>query len=300
MLKGSIVALITPFKHDESIDFLALSRLIDFHLLSETDAILFNGTTGESPTISLSEFEEIGDYIVRKVDGRIPVIAGIGGNNTKSVILNARTAERIGADYLLVVSPAYNKPSPGGIRDYYKSVAYNTSLPIIMYNVPGRTASNIPVDIIIELGKEIDNIIGVKEASGNMDRYMEIIHKSSETFSVFAGDDSIALPAVLMGGKGCISVVANQIPEEFSTMMALGLQNKVKEARDIHYKYLPLMLSNFIESNPIPVKTALSEMGFCECVFRSPLCKMEYQNQVKYLELLESYNLIESRIQAIT
>jgi 4-hydroxy-tetrahydrodipicolinate synthase len=299
MLTGSIVALITPFDQNEEIDFLSLSRLLDFHLQAKTNAILFNGTTGESPTITLDEFVAIGEFVVEKVGGRIPVMAGIGGNCTKEVIKKAMIAESIGVDYLLAVSPSYSKPTNNGILHYYSSISNASSLPIIMYNVPGRTATNITVDIIIEIARRFENIIGIKEASGNIERYMDIINRVPPGFSVYAGDDSLALCAIIMGGKGCISVVANEIPSEFATMIDLALNNKIDEAREIHYKFLPLMQANFIETNPIPVKTALSRMGFCENVFRSPLCKMEIQNQEPFLQLLESYNLMESRILAI-
>lgn len=290
---GSIVALVTPFTEKEEVDFSALDVLVDFHLENGTNAILVNGTTGESPTVSLEEFDKITKHVVKRVKGRIPILAGTGSNNTEQAIIKSQIAKYNGVDGLLVVSPYYNKPTDKGIKNYFGDIALSTSLPIIMYNVPGRTGSNMSINLILELAKKHKNIIGIKEASGNMERIMNLINQSSSDFKVYSGDDSLALGSVLMGGNGCISVVANQIPKVFSQMLNSARNGEIEIAKSLHYKYYNLMKLNFIESNPIPVKTALHTMGLIQLNFRSPMYCMEKESAQVLLEELDKLNLVQ-------
>ncbi|GLR17805.1 4-hydroxy-tetrahydrodipicolinate synthase [Portibacter lacus] len=294
-LRGSIVALVTPFENDGGIDYPALSQLINFHLENGTSGILVNGTTAESPCITLEEFDSITKFVVDQVNGAIPVIAGTGSNSTDQAIIRSQIAEYNGVDGLLVVSPYYNKPTAKGLLEYFGSIATSTSLPIIIYNVPGRTASNIPTDIILELARRHRTIIGIKEASGSMEKIMDLIQNRPSGFLVYSGDDSLALNTVLIGGDGCISVVANQIPKVFSQMLNAGLNGEIEIARNLHYKYYELMKLNFIETNPIPVKTALHQMGLISLNFRSPMCTMEEENEAILSKELNNLSLTSSK-----
>ncbi|MCL4107192.1 UNVERIFIED_CONTAM: hypothetical protein GTU68_033007 [Idotea baltica] len=291
-LKGSIVALITPFDNEGNIDYAVISKLVSFHLKNGTSGILINGTTAESPCITLEEFDKLTKFVVDQVDGTIPVIAGTGSNSTDQAITKSQIAEYNGVDGLLVVSPYYNKPTPKGLHNYFGSIASLSSLPIIIYNVPGRTGSNMSTELILELATKHKTIIGVKEASGSMEKIMDLIQNRPDGFQVFSGDDSLALNTVLMGGDGCISVIANQIPKVFSQMLNAGLNGDLEIARNLHYKYYSLMKLNFIESNPIPVKTALHHMGLIDLNFRSPMCRMDAENETILLEELTSLSLI--------
>jgi 4-hydroxy-tetrahydrodipicolinate synthase len=292
-LQGSIVALITPFDKELNIDFNALGRLIDFHLENGTEAIVVNGTTGESPTITLDEFDALTKFAVKRVNGQIPVIAGTGSNNTDQAIAKSCIAEYNGASGLLVVTPYYNKPTSKGLKTYFRSIAEATKLPIIMYNVPGRSGVNMSIDLIIDLAKSYPNIQGIKEASGSLDRIMDLIQNRPKGFSVYSGDDHLALSTVLMGGDGCISVVANQIPKVFCQMLSSALNGEVELSRSLHYKYLDLMKVNFVETNPIPVKTSLYHMGWSDLNFRSPMCTMEEENEERLLSVLNKLGLLE-------
>jgi len=291
-LRGSIVALVTPFTETDGIDYDNLKRLLDFHIENGTEAIVLNGTTGESPTISIEEFDIMIKFAVDYVNGRIPIIAGTGSNNTQHAIQMSRIATDQGADALLVVSPYYNKPTDSGLRSYFGSIARSTSLPIIMYNVPGRTASSMSTSLIYSLAEEFDNIIGIKEAAGDMLRIMDLIENRPQGFLIYSGDDSLAVSTILMGGDGCISVVANQIPKIFSQMLNSALDGEVELARKLHYKYYNLMKLNFIETNPIPIKTALHKMGLIDLNFRSPMCEMENDNASVLLQELNKLNCI--------
>lgn len=291
-LSGSIVAIVTPFNNDGTIDFRGLSNLIDFHLLNKTDGILVCGTTGETPTLTERECGQVISFTVKQVNGRIPVIAGTGANATKKTIENCIAAEQLGVDGLLIVGPYYNKPTASGYLQHFSEVAQSTSLPIIIYNVPGRTGSNIPTEVIIDLAELFENIIGIKEASGDLIQMMDIIDRRPEGFKIFSGCDDLAFPLMCLGGDGCISVVANQIPFEFSEMLRLAQEGNFDSARKLHYRYLELMNINFIESNPQPVKTSLAMMGLIKDNFRSPMCRMEDRNRNKLENALIGVNLI--------
>lgn len=288
--QGSFVAVVTPFTKDKDVDYPALDGLINFHLENETDGIVVCGTTGEAATLSKEEYTEVIKFVIEKVNKRIPVIAGTGSNSTHTAIENSRLAESLGADAVLLVAPYYNKPMRKGLKDYFTQVAQSVSVPVILYNVPGRTSSNIPADLVVELAMEVDNIAGIKEASGNLEQLACILRDKPENFMVFSGDDALAFPAVCLGADGVISVAANLFPQEFHDLIKYALNGDVEKAREIHLKYLQIIQLCFIESNPIPVKTGLSLMGKVQEEFRSPMSTMEEEN--KSLLLVELQKLL--------
>ncbi|MGQ1891918.1 4-hydroxy-tetrahydrodipicolinate synthase [Thermophagus sp. OGC60D27] len=291
-LQGSIVAIVTPFKNSGQIDFEAFDELVEFHVNNGTDGIVVCGTTGETPTLSDAEDAELIARCVKKVNGRIPVIAGSGSNSTSDCIKYSQKAAQLGADALLVVTPYYNKPSRRGIYKHFSQVAKNVDAPIILYNVPGRTGSAIDPETAIELAIHHENIIGIKEAGGDISVFAELLANKPEGFKVFSGDDFLAFSANGMGADGCISVVANLIPADFHTMMKASIDGDLETARKLFFKYRTLMKLMFVESNPLPVKTALALMGKVSEVFRAPLCEMEDENrdqlkfELKKLKLL--------------
>ncbi len=293
-LQGSIVAIVTPFNNNGSIDYESLGNLLQFHLDNNTHGILVCGTTGETATLSNDEYREVIEFTVSNINGRLPVIAGTGTNSTATTIENCTIAGNAGVDGFLIVGPYYNKPTANGFYAHYSQVAQSTNLPIIIYNVPGRTGQNIPTDIILRLANEFENIVAVKEASGDITQIMDILNRRPEDFRVYSGDDSLAYPLMCLGADGCISVVANEIPLEFSQMIELALNENYNGAREIHYKYLELMNMNFIESNPQPVKTVLSLMGLIQENFRLPICEMETKNRNQLEELITDIELINN------
>ncbi len=278
-VRGSIVALVTPFGDDGAVDFAALERLIGFHAENGTDGLLICGTTGETPTLSEAEYAEVVSFAVEKVDGRLPVVAGAGTNATATTVRNCEAAAAAGVDALLVVGPYYNKPTAVGFYEHFAAAAQATPLPLIVYNVPGRTGKNIPTSVLLRLAGHHENVVGVKEASGDLGQIMDILRRRPEDFLVYSGDDALAFPMVALGAQGCISVVANEIPREFASLMHLALAGEIEKARALHFKYLNLMNLNFVESNPIPVKTALALMGMIRPNFRLPMCPMEAANR---------------------
>ncbi len=286
-LTGSIVAIVTPFDENDKIDYIALDKLIDFHLENQTNGIVVSGTTGESPSFSAEEYTELVTFVVKKVNKRIPVIAGSGCNNTHKTVERSKKAEQCGADAILVVTPYYNKPMPAGYYQHFAEVAKNVNIPIIMYNVPGRTAKPMPIPVALKLTNDFKNIVAIKEASGDLMTIMELVARKPGNFKIYSGDDPLAMAAVLMGADGCISVAANVIPKEFSQLMQLSAQHKIEEAKILQYKYLNLMNLNFIESNPIPVKTFLFYMGYIKENFRLPMTKIENEQtrNILYYEL---------------
>lgn len=290
-LKGSSVAIVTPFRKDEKIDRQALAGLVDWQIAEGTRAIVVAGTTGEAVTLSDEEHIELIALVVEQVAGRVPVVAGTGSNSTSKAIYKTRKAEEVGSDCVLSVGPYYNKPTQEGFYQHFAAIADCTSLPVVLYNVPGRTGSNITAETVLRLA-EIKNIIGVKEASGNLDQVMQILRKRPEGFLVLSGDDAFTLPLVALGGDGVISVVANEIPGPFSQMVRAALEGDWDTARGLHYRYLSLMNLNFIESNPIPVKTALAMMGRIEERFRLPLVPISDSNRSKLRTALEELALV--------
>lgn len=291
-LQGSIAALVTPFKTDGSIDFEAFDRLLDFHINNGTSGVVVCATTGETPTLSEAEDAQMFRHAVERVNHRIPVIAGTGSNSTQSCIKYSQNAIAAGVDALLVVGPYYNKPTSKGMYLHFSELAKNVDAPIILYNVPGRTGSAIKPDVVARLANDYKNIVGIKEASGNIMATAELIARCPKDFNVYSGDDNLSFLCNCLGAKGCISVACNVFPREFSQMMKLSIDGKLAEAREIFYKYRRLMDLLFIESNPIPVKAALAAMGMMEEVYRAPLCQMEDVNKKMLLDELKKLNLI--------
>ena len=260
-LFGSIPAIVTPFKKNGDVDLPALEKLIKYQLEGGVDAIVVCGSTGEAATLNDEEYSTVIKTVVKKVAAnkiRVPVIAGAGSNDTKKAIHFSELAKKAGADGLLHVTPYYNKPTPNGLVLHFKEIAKAVDMPIIIYNVPGRTGSNVSPATIVRIAREVPEVKAVKEASGSLNQMMEIINEVArngpKNFVVLCGDDALALPLIALGGMGCISVVCNEVPKLFSRMIHLALAGKMNEARKLHYMILGLMNVNFIESNPIPVK----------------------------------------------
>jgi 4-hydroxy-tetrahydrodipicolinate synthase len=290
MFKGSIVAIVTPFNNGK-VDEKALGNLIEWHIRQGTNAIVPCGTTGESATLDYEEHHEVIRFTVEKVRKRVPVIAGTGANSTDETIMITKEAKKSGADAALIVAPYYNKPTQEGLYRHYKAVARAVNMPIVLYNVPGRTAVNILPSTVARLA-EIKNIVALKEATGDMKQASEVIRLCGDKIAVLSGDDFTTLPLMALGGKGTISVSANVAPKLVSRMCALWLQGKYAEARKIHFQLEPLNASMFIETNPIPVKTALSLMGKIREEFRLPLCEMAPANKEKLKKVLKDMKLI--------
>ena len=289
--RGTTVALITPFLSDGRIDVLRLKDLLDWQIEEGTDVILTMGTTGESATLSHEEHQQVIELTVQHVNGRVPVMAGAGSNYTQEAVNLTRFATQAGADAILLVGPYYNKPTQEGFFQHFKTIAAATHLPVILYNVPGRTASNITAQTTLRLA-EIPNICGIKEASGDLSQIMHIIANRPKDFLVLSGDDAISLAILALGGDGIISVVANEAPAVLKAMVTAAFNGNWDEARRLHYQLLPLMEINFIESNPIPVKTAMALMGKIEENFRLPLVKMSDNNKNKLKAVLQDLKLL--------
>ena len=289
---GCGTALVTPFRKDLSLDEETLRRMVRRQIAAGINFLVPCGTTGESPTLSHEEHLRVVAITIEEAKGKVPVLAGAGGYDTRHVIELAREAERMGADGILSVTPYYNKPTQEGLYHHFKAIASSTSLPIILYNVPPRTNVNIDPATLRQLS-EIENIIGVKEASGNISQITQVIQQVPEEFLVFSGDDALTLPLVAMGGRGIISVASNEIPAEMTRLAQLCLAGNFKEARAMQRKWLPLLEVNFIETNPTPVKAAMAEMGLLEPVFRLPLVPPRSENLAKIRAVLESLALLE-------
>lgn len=290
MFQGSIVAIVTPFKKGK-VDEKALCELIEWHISQGTNAIVPCGTTGESATLDYKEHYRVIDITIKTVNKRIPVIAGAGANSTDETIEITKHAKKSGADAVLLVAPYYNKPTQEGLYRHYKTVAEKVDIPIVLYNVPGRTAVNILPQTVARLA-EIKNIVAIKEASGDMKQVSEIIRLCGDRITVISGDDFTTLPLLALGGKGVISVTANIVPGDVSKMCSLWLKGQHDKARELHYKLEPLNGAMFIETNPIPVKTALAMMGKIQEEFRLPLCEMSPSNKEKLRKVLEDMKLI--------
>lgn len=290
MFKGSIVAIVTPFK-DGKVDENALGNLIEWHIAEGTDAIVPCGTTGESATLEYDEHYRVIEHTVKVVNGRVPVIAGTGANSTDETIRMTAKAKELGADGALLVSPYYNKPTQEGVFLHYEKVAKTVDIPIILYNVPGRTAMNVLPETVARLC-EIENVVAIKEASGNMAQVSDLVRLCGDNITVLSGDDFTTFTLLALGGKGGISVVANIAPKDVSDMIKMWNKGNIEESRNLHFKLEPLNKSMFIETNPIPVKTALSMMGKIQEEFRLPLCSMSKANKDKLKEAVKNYGLI--------
>lgn len=270
-LIGMGVALITPFKEDETIDFDALARLVEHQIKNGTDYLVVCGTTAETPTLTEEEKDEIKSFVVNCAAGRIPIVLGVGGNNTKAVANQLQTTDFTGIDAILSVTPYYNKPSQEGLYQHYAAIAKASPLPVILYNVPGRTGVNMLPETTIRLANEFANICAVKEASGNFAQIDEIIKNKPADFLVISGDDGITFPLITLGAVGVISVIGNAFPKEFSKMVRLALHGDYNNARQIHYRFNELFSLLFVEGNPAGVKSMLALMGMIENKLRLPL-----------------------------
>lgn len=291
-ISGAITAIATPFKKEGEIDVSALQNFIKFQLKEGIDGIVPCGSTGEAATLTPEDYQLVVKTVVNEVKGKVPVIAGAGSNDTAKAVNFSKLAKEAGVDALLHVTPFYNKPTLNGLIAHYKEIARETDMPIILYNVPGRTGLNSTASMTLEVARKVPQVIGVKEASGDLNQMMDIIRGSSDSFNVLSGDDSNALPLLSVGGNGCISVVANEVPKKFSQLIRFGLEGNINQAKKLHYDLLDLMNINFIETNPLPVKTALNMMGLFEEVFRLPLVPMKKENKVVLKKVLKETNLI--------
>ncbi len=265
------VALITPFKNDESVDYDALLRLVDYQLQNGTDYLVVLGTTAETPTLTEYEKEKIVELVVSRVNGQIPIIKGEGGNNTRAIVDKLKKNDYSGIDGILSVVPYYNKPSQEGIYQHYKAISEASSLPIISYNVPGRTGVNMTPDTTLRIANDFANIVAVKEASGNMTQMDEIIKRKPEHFEVISGDDGVTFPLITLGAIGVISVIGNAFPKEFSRMTRLALEGDYASALTIHHSFNELFNLLFVDGNPAGVKCMLNMMGYIENKLRLPL-----------------------------
>jgi 4-hydroxy-tetrahydrodipicolinate synthase len=293
-IRGCGTALVTPFRRDGSLDPAALRRLVQFQMREGIDFLVPCGTTGESPTLEHDEYLEVIHIVVEVAGGKIPVVAGAGGNNTKKIIDLVRDIRPLGVQAILSVAPYYNKPTQEGLYQHFKAIADATDLPMILYNVPGRTSSNIEPATVARLSK-IPNIIGIKEASGSITQQMEVLNAVERGFRVLSGDDSFTFPLMALGGMGVISVISNEIPRLMSRLTRLMLDGQYDEARKLNAQLLPLMQVNFIETNPIPVKAALAMMGVIEEVYRLPLVPMKPENRAKLEKVLAAQGLLQAQ-----
>lgn len=291
LFKGSGVAIVTPFTKDNKVDFATLGELLEYHVENKTDAIIICGTTGESATLNDKEHKDTIEYAVKEINGRIPVIAGTGSNDTSYAIEMSQYAESVGADGLLVVTPYYNKATDIGLIKHFTKIADSVNIPIILYNVPGRTGVNMKASVVAELSKH-KNIQGVKEASGDLGLATEIARLCPPDFAIYSGNDDIVVPTLSIGGCGVISVVANILPLETHDMVMSYLNGDIKKARDIQLKMKPLIDSLFIEPNPIPVKTAMNLLGKEVGELRLPLCDMSEGNLKILTDSMADYGLL--------
>ena len=291
--QGTGTALITPFKADGLVDEKALRRLVDFQIAGGVEMILPCGTTGEGATLDENETDRVAQIVIEQANRRALIIVGAGSNSTAKAIHGTKRARKLGADGVLSVGPYYNKPTQQGYFEHFKAIAESEDIPIVVYNVPGRTAGNIEAKTILRLA-ETPNIVAVKESSGNLSQIMDVIRDRPAHFRVLAGDDWIALAALALGADGVVSVVSNQTPGMMHAMIEAAMEGNLAKARELHYKLLPLMNINFIESNPIPVKAALAMMGMIEESYRLPLVRMSPANREKVAKVVEEMGLVQT------
>jgi len=291
-IRGCGTALVTPFRKDGSVDEAALRRLVQFQLRSGIDFLVPCGTTGETPTLEHGEYLGVLRLVLEEARGKVPVIVGVGGNHTKKVCDLAAEVEGLGVQGILSVAPYYNRPTQEGLYQHFKAVAESTDLPVILYNVPGRTASNLEPATVGRLS-QISSIIGIKEACGNIVQQMELLNTVPSSFCVLSGDDAFTFPLMALGGKGVICTCSNQIPAQMVRLAHLMLESKIDEARQLHFQLLPLMQANFIETNPGPVKAGLAMMGLIEEVYRLPMVPMKPENRAKLETVMAALGLLQ-------
>jgi len=291
MFEGSIVAIVTPF-HNGKVDEQKLRGLIDFQIKNGTRGIVPCGTTGESATLNFDEHEKVIEITIDQVKKRVPVIAGTGSNSTQEAIKLTQQAAAAGADASLQVSPYYNRPTQKGLYEHFKAIAQSVKIPVILYNIAGRTGVNIEPETIAKLAGDCRNIVAVKEASGSLDQMSRIKQLCPKEFNLISGDDGLTLPVLSIGGIGIISVVANIVPADVANLVAAFAKGDFYKAKELHYKLLPLIKAVFLETNPIPVKTAMGLLGMCDPELRLPMCSMSADNLEKLKKALKNYGLL--------
>ena len=291
IFKGLGIALITPFKEDGSVDYEALIRLVDYQLSNGADFFCILATTGETPVLTPAEKQKIKDTIVDYVQGRVPILMGCGGYNTAAVVEELKNGDFRGIDGILSVCPYYNKPSQEGLYQHFKAIAAATELPVVLYNVPGRTGVNMKAETTVRLARDCRNIVAIKEASGNLEQVDEIIKNKPKDFDVISGDDSLTFPMISCGAVGVISVIGNALPKEFSKMIRLQFRGEYEAARKIHHRFTDLFSLLFVDGNPAGVKAMLHEMGFIENVLRLPLVPTRISTLQKMSEIMKELKI---------
>ena len=291
IFKGLGIALITPFCEDGSVDYKSLVRLMEYQLDNGADFFCILATTGETPCLTKDEKQKIKDLVVSTVKGRVPILMGCGGNNTAAVVEELKTGDFRGIDGVLSVCPYYNKPSQEGLYQHFKAIAAATSLPIVLYNVPGRTGVNLKAETTVRLARDCENIVAIKEASGSLEQVDEIIKNKPKDFAVISGDDALTFPMISCGAEGVISVIGNALPKEFSRMIRLEFKGEYEGARKIHHRFTELFSLLFVDGNPAGVKAMLHEMGFIENVLRLPLVPTRISTLQKMSEILKELKI---------
>jgi 4-hydroxy-tetrahydrodipicolinate synthase len=299
-LRGCATALVTPFTTDGAVDEAALTRLIEYQLAGGVKLLVPCGTTGESATMTEEEDQQVIKRTIKLAQGRAHVIAGTGSNSTATTIENSKIAQGLGADAALVVAPYYNKPTQHGLYAHFRAVAESVALPIVIYNVPGRTSCNISAETTLKLAHDCENIVAVKEASGNLSQIMEILRDRPDNFRVLSGDDALTFPMIALGAEGLISVASNEAPELMARLVNLALDEKWNEARELHYRLLPLMEVNFIESSPGPVKAGLAMMNLIGENYRLPLVPIQESSRTRLRAVLSELGLLKEASHATT
>ena len=291
IFKGLGIALITPFCEDGSVDYKSLVRLMEYQLENGADFFCILATTGETPCLTKDEKQKIKDLVVSTVKGRVPILMGCGGNNTAAVVEELKTGDFRGIDGVLSVCPYYNKPSQEGLYQHFKAIAAATSLPVVLYNVPGRTGVNLKAETTVRLARDCENIVAIKEASGSLEQVDEIIKNKPKDFAVISGDDALTFPMISCGAEGVISVIGNALPKEFSRMIRLEFKGEYEGARKIHHRFTELFSLLFVDGNPAGVKAMLHEMGFIENVLRLPLVPTRISTLQKMSEILKELKI---------
>ena len=291
IFKGLGIALVTPFKEDGSVDYKSLVRLVEYQLDNGADFLCILATTGETPVLTADEKQKIKETIVSLVGGRVPILIGCGGNNTAAIVEELQTRDFKGIDGILSVCPYYNKPSQEGLYQHFKTIAAATKLPVVLYNVPGRTGVNMTAATTVRLANDCENIVAIKEASGNLEQVDEIIKNKPNDFDVISGDDALTFPMGSCGAVGVISVIGNALPKEFSKMIRLQMRGEYDPARKIHHRFTDLFSLLFVDGNPAGVKAMLSEMGFIENVLRLPLVPMRIKNMQRMSDILKELKI---------
>ncbi len=291
IFKGLGIALITPFQEDGSVDYKALMRLVEYQLANGADFLCILATTGETPTLTAEEKSKIKNLIVDMVGGRVPILMGCGGNNTAAVIEELKTGDFRGIDGILSVCPYYNKPSQEGLYQHFKAIAAATKLPVVLYNVPGRTGVNLKAETTVRLAHDCDNIVAIKEASGNLEQVDEIIKNKPRKFEVISGDDALTFPMISCGAVGVISVIGNALPKEFSKMIRLQMKGEYDGARKIHHRFTDLFALLFVDGNPAGVKAMLHEMGYIENILRLPLVPTRISTLQRMSEIMKELKI---------